>query len=189
MKVACLFVVGIVLMSGCRKSEPDPSGPSKSSGGPQTKSKDVSPYHEKIRAEATEMNRLLMAGDLDGFLGYMHPKLIEKMGGAAAIKELLQPNLEQMRRQIERTTLGPISEVVTESDGLAAFVTIETIHQMNGSRFFEKSYLIASSADQGATWKFISSQGTSEQETLFKSMFPKLTGRIPFPRCETRQIK
>ncbi len=189
MKVTYLLLAALALLGGCRKAKQSSSYTPESVPAAKAETPENGNYHERIRAQAEEMNRLFMSGDLDRFITYMPAKVVMQMGGAPAVKRMVQPELAQMRQQIEKTTLGTISPIVAEADCLAAFVPVEMVHRLDGSRFLQKTYYVASSEDGGVTWKFISSQGKRDQEAFLKSLFPRLTSQIPFPKCGTDQIK
>ena len=163
--------------------------PPASAQGQEAKARTDAAYHEKIRAHAEDMHRMIMSGDLDGFITYMHPTVVAQMGGTAGVKELIQPGLAEMRNQIEKMTLGTISHVVAETEGLAAFVSVEMIMRIQGTRILLRSYYVAFSKDEGVSWTFLSSQGKPEQDEFVKQLFPKLTSEIAIPKCEMRGVK
>ncbi len=163
MIVAYWLVAALALLGGCRKPKQTRSYTPESVPAAKAGTPENGDCTERIRAQAEEMNRLFMSGDLDRFITYMPAKVVAQMGGAPAVKRMVQPELAQMRQQIEKTTLGTISPVVSEAECLAAFVPVEMVHRLDGSRFLQKTYYAASSEDQGITWKFISSQGKPAQ--------------------------
>ena len=101
----------------------------------------------------------------------------------------MKPGLEQMQKQVEKISIGEISKVVSEDNCIAAYVPVTMIHRIDDIRLHDRTYYIACSEDEGKTWKFVSSQGKPEQETFFKSIYPKLTTQIPFPKCKKEFIK
>lgn len=157
--------------------------------GQEAKARTDAANHEKIRAQAEDMLRMIMSGDLDGFITYMNPTVVAQMGGAAGVKELIQPGLTEMRNQIEKITLGTISRIVAETEGLAAFVPVEMIMRIQGTRILLTSYYVAFSKDEGVSWTFLSSQGKPEQDEFVKQLFPKLTSELAIPKCEMRAVK
>jgi hypothetical protein len=140
-------------------------------------------YRESIIAQAEEMHRALMSGDLDTFIAYMPSKMLALAGGAAVLKQAIQPGLAEMLSQVEKITLGTISPVVSETDGLAAFVPVEMALRIKGTQVISVSYYVASSEDKGLTWKFMASQGQPEQERLVKQFYPELAGQVATPKC------
>ena len=140
-------------------------------------------FRERILAQAEEMHGAIMSGDLDKFITYMLPQLIAQAGGAAAIKQAIKPGLAEMPRIVEKISLGTISPVVSEADGLAAFVPVEMDFRIKGIRLIHMSYYVAFSEDMGLNWKFMSSQGQPQQDRWVRQLFPKLTSRIALPKC------
>jgi hypothetical protein len=139
------------------------------------------PLQDKIRVQAQDMQEKFMAGDLDGFVSYIHPDVVEGMGGADRIKKVMAPTLSTMIESIDTTSIGEISDVIEDGDRLVAFVPVETSYKFPDGSVLQKSYRIACSADDGQTWTFLDGQGSKDQEDYFRSMFPVLTKQIPFP--------
>jgi len=140
-------------------------------------------FYERILDQAEEMHTAIMSGDLDKYIGYMFPQLITQAGGAAALKQAIEPGLAEMQQIIEKISVGTISPVVSEADGLAACVPIEMNYRIKGTRLIQISYYVAFSTDMGLTWKFMSFQGQPQQDRLVRQLFPKLTSRIALPKC------
>ena len=88
-----------------------------------------------------------------------------------------------MAKTIVKWSLGEISDVVDDGGRFVAFVPVETTYRYPTGGMLQKTYRIACSEDSGKTWTFMDGQGTKEQESFFKSKFPGLTKRFPFPQC------
>lgn len=140
-------------------------------------------HQEAILTHGRLMIALFRAGQLDEFLNYMPADMVEKAGGRSRLKKMMGRDLAKMLPLIESISLVKVSEVVSEGKTYSAFVEVESIYKFPGSRQRQKGYYVASSADGGRIWKFISSQGSKKQEDMLKARYPVLTGRVPFPQC------
>lgn len=188
----CLFLVVLGLFTGCGKKDPPKRVMNPSSNSPTQEPStavlpaDQTPLRNAIRAQCEDMQKKLKNGDLDGFFAYLHPEIIRLAGGLEKLKNQLGPSLETLPQSLEKATIGDISEIVADQGGLSAFVPVETTFRFPNAKVTKKSYNIASSSDQGKTWKFLEGQGRKDQEKFFQSKFPVLTSKFPFPACSTQ---
>jgi hypothetical protein len=171
-----------VLLTGCGNKTNTTSTASSASAADQTR------LREAIHAQAEDMQRKLMGGDLDGFISYMHPDLVATLGGVDKVRRKMAPGLPDMIKTIKKITLGEISEVVDDGGRFAAFVPVETGYRYPTGGLLQRTYRIACSADGGKTWTFMDGQGRKDQEAFFKTKFPVLTKKIPFPQCMSEKI-
>lgn len=176
-----LVILFAIFLSSCSDRASD-TVPSSVSVPDQTR------LHETIRAQAEDMQKKAVSGDLNGFISYIHRDVIALAGGPDKLREKMAPELADLAKTIEKTSLGEISEVVDDGGRLVAFVPVETIYRFPIGGLLQKSYRIACSEDGGKTWSFMDGQGREDQEAFFKSKFPVLTKKFPFPRCVHENI-
>ncbi len=176
-----LIVLVAVFLTGC-------SDRRKAKLAPPVVTADQARLHEIIRAQAEDMQKKATTGDLDGFMSYIHPDILAMAGGADKLRQKLAPEMSTMANCIEKTTLGEISEVVDDGGRLVAFVPFETLYRFPNGRMRQKAYRVACSVGGGKTWTFMDGQGSKDQEDYFKSKFPILTKKVPFPQCANENL-
>ena len=141
-----------------------------------------------ILEQANLMQQKLLGSDLDGFLTYLDPEVLEKMGGAEKVKEAMSPGLAQMVDTVQEITIGEVSEVCEDGDRLVALFPV-TLHCLIGDEnLVQIAYRIACSRDGGKSWTFMESQGRQEQEDFFEQTFPIFAKRVSFPACSVKKV-
>jgi len=154
----------------------------------------LAPQQEQLQASivkhAEQMQQAFMTGNLDAFFEYMHPDLIEGMGGKDKIKATMASGLSEMIRTIESTTMGKVSDVVVDGGRLVALIPVETLYNsFTDGKWIQTTYRIACSADNGESWTFMDGHGSRDLEDFFRQRFPILTKHIRFPKCKIRRVR
>ena len=128
------------------------------------------------------MQRAFMEGKFDKFISYMHPDVVEMLGGPEKVKATIQPGHAEMVRTVAETSMGDVSEVVNDGGRLVAYIPVRTVYRYPKGGMILDAYRIACSTDGGASWTFIDAQGRKDQEDFFRKEFPVLTAQIRFPK-------
>ena len=183
MKNIARFISIIFVLIGCGEKSEIQSTPPKLEVNIQKK------YHDSILVQANKMQEELIKGNLTAFMTYVHPDIINGVGGPDKMIEIMKPDLENMIKQIEKKTFGSVSEVISDNNQLVAFILVETIYNFPKGRFHQRSYMIACSVDEGKSWTFFDGSGNKEQENFFRKKFPILISKIPFPICENKKLE
>jgi hypothetical protein len=135
------------------------------------------------------MQQEFMTGHLDEFVSYMSPDIIDMMGGVDKVKEMIASGMTEMAKTIEKTSMGKVSDVVVDGGRMVALVPVETLYKYPDGKMIQKSYRIACSTNDGASWTFIDGQGRKDQEEYFRKKFPILTEHVQFPKCGNVRIE
>jgi hypothetical protein len=179
LRLACLFVATI-LATACNRT------PAKAKPLPA----DVQAKHKAvIIKQADQMQQKLLAGDLDGFIAYLDPVIVDGIGDTEKIKEVMAPGLAYTVETVQRITIGEVSEVCVDGERLVALFPITLYCRIGDDDLVQNGYRIACSRNRGESWTFMEGQGKKDQETFFKQTFPVFTKRVAFPECSVKTVE
>ena len=97
-------------------------------------------------------------GDLDSFVRYTYPPLVEKMGGTEAMIATIKGGMAGMERDglaLKSATIEMPVQVVEAGEELHALLPMSLTMTAPGGELHAPSHLLGISADKGATWTFI----------------------------------
>lgn len=135
-----------------------------------------------VEQEAAKYSRAVVANDYEKVLSYTHERVIDTMGKKEAAIGLMKKSSEDMKARgfgIEDTKVGPALDPQKIGPWIITVVPETLTLRMPGARAQQESFLLAISADEGKTWKFID-LGPLSEDQLFR-LFPELKGQFRMP--------
>ena len=143
-------------------------------------------HSEKILDGANKAAEAFVTGDHEQFIGLIYPKLVEVLGGKEEMLSMLKSASDRMESQgvkILSQSADSVSEVVTAGDELHAVVTTKLELQVPGGRVSQKSFMIAVSSDEGASWTYLDGPQLSD-ETSRQAILPNFNAELVLPKQE-----
>ena len=138
---------------------------------------------KNLRAQAQILAEAVRAEDHGKVADLTHPGLVKHSGGKEKYVALLEKMASDIRRQgfkYASVTCAEPSKLVKGGEKLYAVVTTKSVmNGDDGSRLIVSGYLIALSADNGATWKFLS--GTKATRDEVKQLLPLFPDELEIP--------
>jgi len=135
------------------------------------------------RKQATEMYQALVRGDLETFVGYMHPTITEMMGGKAKAIETTRKAMAASAAQgltATKATVAPVQQLVQVAPAkLQVIIPADVIMSGKDAEVRQRSFLLGFSSDGGKTWKFVDS-GSSGGDALRK-VIPECSPALKIP--------
>lgn len=115
-------------------------------------------YKEAIIADANQSAKAHMNQDVENYMSYMHPNIIEMGGGKDLMRDIISSQIgtfKQMNAQMLSIDFGEPSTIVKAGEELHCTV-VGTIKLKLGDDDFDAPInLLAASSDKGENWKFI----------------------------------
>ncbi|HLM01659.1 MAG TPA: hypothetical protein VK400_11440 [Pyrinomonadaceae bacterium] len=141
-----------------------------------------------LTKQADEMVKAAVKNDFAKFAGYLHPKVIEKAGG----KEKFVAALKQITREMEAAGVSLVAysvekpAQVIEVDKLifAVMPTRASVKTPEGVQV-ENGNLLAVSADNGSSWKFV----RVDNKESIKSIFPDIADKLEIFKAANSRIE
>jgi hypothetical protein len=134
----------------------------------------------KQHAEACAKAQLDM--DFDKFVPYMPKKLIELMGGKAAVEKTIRTGYGQMKEKgitFQSVKIGTPSAPAPYGPVNACLVPQTIIMNMPEGKLKIVSNLVGVSDDSGKTWVFIDTAQLSDDKLAI--LYPDLAGKLKLP--------
>jgi len=135
-----------------------------------------------VEQEAAKYSRAVVANDYEKVLSYTHERVIDTMGKKDAAIERMKKSSEAMKAKgfgIEDTKVGLAQDPQKIGPWTVTVVPETLTLRMPGSKAQQESYLLAISADEGKSWKFID-LGPLSEDQLFR-IFPELKAQFRMP--------
>ena len=143
------------------------------------------PATQRIRKLAQESSAALATGDYSRVVELTYPKLVEMIGGREKMIETIRHGTEDMKAH-GGTILGAEAtepkDIVTSGDNQFTIVSMTVRVQVPDGVLRSKGFLIAISADRGATWTFLDGAGLTK-ETL-PQILPDFPSQLSLPTIE-----
>jgi hypothetical protein len=137
---------------------------------------------DSLRQQASRMANGLITADYSTFIHYLHPRVVEISGGAAALKQ----RLEQMIRQFnmsgvsfQSVSLDSASAFIKQGTQLQATIRQHTTMKLQQGRSVATSTLIGISVDNGAHWKFVDTNNKTLAD--MQQLLPNLSNALVIP--------
>ena len=147
------------------------------------------PAAAAARKQVTEMYQAYVRGDLETFVGYMHPKVTEMMGGKANAIETIRKALGASAAQgitVTKATVSPVQQLVEVAPAkLQIIIPVDVIMSGKDAEVRQRSFLLGFSSDGGKVWKFVDS-GSGGGDTLRK-ILPECSPALKIPRAPSRR--
>jgi hypothetical protein len=137
----------------------------------------------RARAQAQQMYEAFVGGDMDGFVQYMHPRVIRLAGGKGKIISMMKNLMAEMRSNglvIRGASVAAAQQIVRPRAGVAqAILPMDLLVDGNGKRYRQPSFLLGLSSDGGQTWKFADT-GQIGGDAIRK-VFPECSPSLKIP--------
>lgn len=135
-----------------------------------------------LNEQAMLMSYMLEKSDIKGYVEFVHPAVLDMMGG----KEQYINQLEYSRKDMKKLGIsyltvksGAPSAIIRYGDELQCVVPQVVEIKTTAGVMRNESSLIAVSTDEGQTWLFIDTGGKDLQGV--KEYFPKLSDELIIP--------
>jgi hypothetical protein len=143
-----------------------------------------------VKDQARAACDALVSGDLDKFVGWTHPKLVQAMGGRERLVELLKTGQKEMAKQGIQLLSASIQsrvELAQGGDDRFAIVPYDLEMSVPAGRALVRTWLLGVSPDQGKTWTFI--DGGKLNAAAIKEYFPNFPGKLALPAKQQPQFE
>jgi hypothetical protein len=128
----------------------------------------------------------VLANTFDGVVNCMPDDVVERLGGHQALVEIAKSSFADMTRRgvyMDKTTIEPPSEMTKQGTRTFAVLTQEITLRVPNGHLRQRAFLVAISADDGQTWRFIDGAGLKNPRTIAK-FFPDLPTSISLPKVD-----
>ena len=147
------------------------------------------PMSSVIKAQAVDMGRALVSGDVEKFGSYMHPTLVQKAGGPEkmrAMADTMNKLFIQFGAQVKKLVFGNPAEVVKHQKTLQTTLSQTTYLTTLMGDIEVSSTLVAISMDQGKHWYFIDT--SIYQERTLRKDLPEISPVLVIPPPQKPKI-
>jgi hypothetical protein len=135
------------------------------------------------RKQATEMYQALVRGDLETFVGYMHPTIAEMMGGKEKVIDATRKALAASAAQgltASKASVAPVQQLVEVSPAkLQVIVPADVTMSGKDAEVRQRSFLLGFSSDKGKTWKFVDTGSTGGD--ALRKILPECSPALKIP--------
>jgi hypothetical protein len=148
----------------------------------QTALPDISDEELKLQQEATKMCNFFLEKKFPAYIKYVHPKVIQMVGGEKAMIDVLENTFVQLKEQgftFNKASMGHPSSIITAGKEQQAIIPQILEMKNETGTLVSTSYLVAISSDKGKTWQFIDTGGKTLAE--MKKVFPNLSNALVIP--------
>ena len=147
------------------------------------------PMASVIKAQAVDMGRALVSGDVEKFGSYMHPTLVEKAGGPEkmrAMADTMNKLFVQFGAEVKKLVFGNPAAVVKHQKTLQTTLSQTTYLTTLMGDIEVSSTLVAISMDQGKHWYFIDT--SIYQERTLRKDLPEISPVLVIPPPQKPKI-
>lgn len=137
---------------------------------------------DSLKQQATQMVNGLISADYSTFIHYLHPKVVEISGGAAALKQRLTEMARQFNisgMSFQSVSLDSASAFIKKGTQLQATIRQHTTMKLQQGRTVATSTLIGISADNGMHWKFVDTHNKTLAD--MQQLLPGLSNALVIP--------
>lgn len=149
------------------------------------------PAPERAVAEqARAACETLVSGDLEKFVGWTHPKLVQAMGGRERLVAALKTGQRDMARQGIQLVSAQIRskvELARTSKDWFAIVPYDLEMTVPAGRVLVRTWLLGISSDQAKTWTFV--DGGTLNAASVKRLFPNFPDQLTLPAKQPPQVE
>lgn len=113
---------------------------------------------QHLKQQAQTMVASLLNGDYKTFTAFTYPPLVQSVGGAAKMENILSQSMAGLKTQgvsFSKISFDDPSKIVSSGTQLQATIAQHTEMKMTDGRLVNTSTLIAISSDNGLHWTFI----------------------------------
>jgi hypothetical protein len=140
--------------------------------------------------QATEMYQAFLRGDLDKFVDFTHPKIVELSGGRekmlAGIKKFFVDS-KAHGLSVRSATVSAARQVARSgAKGVQAILPSELVFTTPEGELRQPSFLLGLSTDDGKTWKFVDTARVGGDAV--RKMFPECSPSLEIPSRPEPQV-
>lgn len=157
--------------------------------GVSARAAEVSP-ERAVAEQARAACEALVRGDLDKFVGWTHPKLVQAMGGRERLVSTLktgQRDMAQQGIQLVSARIRSQVELARGSDEWFAIVPYDLEMTVPAGRVLARTWLLGISSNQGQTWTFVDGDGLTANSV--KRLFPNFPAQLALPARQPPQVE
>lgn len=143
-----------------------------------------------VKEQARAACDALVGGELDRFVGWTNPKLVQVMGGRQRLVDMLKSGQKEMARQgiqLLSATIQSRAELAQGGDDWFAIVPYDLEMSVPQGRALVRTWLLGVSSDQGKTWTFI--DGGKLNAEAIKQYFPNFPAKLTLPAKQPPQLE
>jgi len=175
------FVFLMLLVSGCSKKHKP------------FETVDDSGVLDNLESQASQFLEAREKGLFAQYVALMHPAFIEMSGGKEQyVKRITTASEGKSENRVDTFQLTGISQIVKEDTTLAAYVSTEVRLTYKAKSYYilAKPFHIASSIDNGVTWRFVPRGNMDKDTEAFDELhFPVLRKHVPMPEFSWQTIE
>ena len=150
-------------------------------GSSLSSSKADSVLAEAIEKGIEEMGEALINQDIEAFVAFNHPIVVQSFGGKEKMTELMQSSVQELKLSgniIRDISMLDILDIQEDASSIQALVAQSVEAEFNGEIRTEIQNIIAVSEDNGSNWYFINTYDNSRDE--LEKVFPQLNPKLQF---------
>jgi hypothetical protein len=135
-----------------------------------------------IKVQAMDMATALMKNDFNTFVKYMHPNIVDYVGGKQKMKNAMDSAHEAMNVfgvSFKRYWIGSPGEIINYKDQLQAVLPEGTVLKTPLGEVTAETSVIAISPDKGKNWWFIDTNVYRLDK--LKNVLPDLSPQLVIP--------
>ena len=137
---------------------------------------------DRLRADAEWMCAAVTKGDAAAIVEYTYAGLLEKVGGAEAMRELTVAGQSALTKQglsVVSVDITSISDPVQAGSELHAIVRTKRTVKGPTGRQIQETFVIAVSGDEGQNWTFVDGQKLTPAHVV--ALFPEFNPDLVLP--------
>lgn len=138
--------------------------------------------NELLKSDLEKFTTAYLDADVDTYVKYTIPTVIEKAGGAEQMTVVAQQELDMYRQGgMQIKTIIPESMSKTYQGDPNQYVVVgqQVVMQVGEADFVKTAYYLAETGDQGNTWKFLNLEAYSRQD--LDNYIPGLPAELSIP--------
>ncbi len=143
-----------------------------------------------VKEQARAACDALVGGELDRFVGWTNPKLVQVMGGRQRLVDMLKSGQKEMARQgiqVLSATIQSRAELAQGGNDWFAIVPYDLEMSVPQGRALVRTWLLGVSSDQGKTWTFI--DGGKLNPEAIQQYFPNFPAKLTLPAKQPPQLE
>jgi hypothetical protein len=133
----------------------------------------------RCQAQAEACGAALVAKDFEKFADLTHPRLVNLLGGRAAMAELLRKQVKESAFEIVALKVDVPERIIVAGPDVIAVVPVTRTTLDGGKKTEGRSFFLGVSSDQGKTWTFL--DGTHLDNRLLKLVLPHFPSGVRLP--------
>ncbi len=143
-----------------------------------------------VKDQARAACDALVRGDLEKFIGWTHPKLVQAMGGREQLLAILKDGQRDLARQgiqLVSASIQPPVELARGGSQRFAVVPYDLEMTVPDGRVLSRTWLLGVSADDGQTWTFV--DGGNLNRDSVRRLFPEFPAGLAIPMKRPARVE